>query len=106
MLDEELAWSSTLVERATKVDTNMYKATSNLEEEFIKKRLDEDRAFRAAAKAKAGKAAGRKGRRKMKAPLVVEAKRKPRKRLPGKIPPGSSLPVAILMGSKLCIPWQ
>nr|XP_020185259.1 neurofilament medium polypeptide-like [Aegilops tauschii subsp. strangulata] len=60
-LDEELGWSSGLVEKATKVETNMYKRTSKVEEAYIRRRLEEERALRVAAKEKAGKAAEEKG---------------------------------------------
>ena len=53
-LEEELVWSSTLVERATKVETRMYKRTSKVEEAFIKRRIEEDKALRAAGKARPG----------------------------------------------------
>lgn len=44
-LNEELAWASSLVERATRVETNMFKRTSKVDEAFIKRRVEEDKAF-------------------------------------------------------------
>ena len=59
MLGEELEWASTLVERATKLEGNMYKCASRVEEAYIRKRLEEDRVLRAAAAAKMEKSGGR-----------------------------------------------
>jgi hypothetical protein len=51
-LDTELEWTSNLVERATRVENNMFKRTSMIEAEFIRRRIKEDKAFRTAKKAR------------------------------------------------------
>ena len=59
-LDVELEWSNTLVERATRTKTRMYKPTSSQDVAYILKRVEEDKAARLAEMGKVGKA--RKGK--------------------------------------------
>nr|XP_020194144.1 uncharacterized protein LOC109779957 [Aegilops tauschii subsp. strangulata] len=61
-LDEELQWSSTLVERATRAKTGMYKRTFVAEVAYILKRVEEDKAARLAEMEKAAKAGKGKGK--------------------------------------------
>nr|XP_020172061.1 protein ENL-like [Aegilops tauschii subsp. strangulata] len=61
-LDEELHWSSTLVERAARTETGMYKHTSSTEVAYILKRVEEDKAARLTEMEKAAKARKGKGK--------------------------------------------
>ena len=61
-LDEELQWSSTLVEKATRVEDGMYKRTSAAEVTYILKRVAEDKAARYAEMEKAAKAGKGRGK--------------------------------------------
>ena len=61
-LDEELQWSNTLVEKATRVEDGMYKRTSAAEVAYILKRVTEDKAARRAEMEKAAKAGKGKGK--------------------------------------------
>ena len=61
-LDEELQWSSTLVERATRTETGMYKCTSATEVAYILKRVKEDKAAGLAEMEKAEKYGKGKGK--------------------------------------------
>ena len=60
--DEELQWSSTLVDKATKVEAGMYKRTSFVEVAYILRRVEEDKAARLAEVARAAKAWKGKGK--------------------------------------------
>ena len=63
-LDEELQWSSTLVERATRTEDGMYKRTYAAEVAYILKRVEEDKFAHLAEmekSAKAGKGKGKDG---------------------------------------------
>ena len=53
-LDEELQWSSTLVEKATRVEAGMYKRTSSMEVAYILRRVEEDKAAQLAEMAREG----------------------------------------------------
>lgn len=44
-LDAELEWASSLEESATRVENNIFKRTFKVEAEFIKRRLEEDKAL-------------------------------------------------------------
>ena len=61
-LDEELQWSSTLVERATRNEDGMYKRTYAAEVAYILKRVEEDKSARLAEMKKAAKAGKGKGK--------------------------------------------
>ena len=61
-LDEELQWSNTLVEKATRVEDGMYKRTSAAEVAYILKRVAEHKDARRAGMEKAAK--GEKGKGK------------------------------------------
>jgi len=53
-LDAEIEWVSNLEERASRVEGNMFKCTSTAEAEFIRRRIEEDKALRATGKARPG----------------------------------------------------
>ena len=61
-LDEELQWSNTLVEKATRVEDGMYKRTSAAGVAYIPKRVAEDKDARRAEMEKAAKAGKGKGK--------------------------------------------
>ena len=61
-LDEELQWSNTLVEKATRVEDGMYECTSAAEVAYILKRVAEHKDARRAGMEKAAK--GEKGKGK------------------------------------------
>lgn len=51
-MDAEMQWVSNLEERASRVEGNMFKHTSKAEAEFIRRWIEEDKALRAAGKAR------------------------------------------------------
>ena len=91
-LDEELHWSSTLVERAARTETGMYKHTSSAEVAYILKRVEEDKAARLTEMVRAAKAGKGKGKPRMKFLPMAVARHRPQKGLPRKNLPGIALP--------------
>ena len=60
--EEDLKWSTTLVEKATKVEDGMYKRTSCVEVAYILRRVLKEKASRLAEVARAAKAGKGKGK--------------------------------------------
>ena len=79
----------------------MFKRTYKVEEEFIKRRIEEDKALRATAKAKAGKVEEKEEEAEDEGSSHGRSKCTPQRRLPGTILSGMSLPRL-----KLCMPQQ
>ena len=61
-LDEELQWSSALVERATRTEGEMYKRSSTVEVVYILKRVEEDNTAHCTQMEKAAKVRKGKGK--------------------------------------------
>ena len=90
-LDEELQWSSTLVEKATMDEGEMYKHISAAEVAYILKRVAKDKDAHHAEMEKAAKARKGKGKAGNGALPRAAARHKLRRMLPGESLPGITL---------------